>query len=80
MREELGVGESDTAHKLVRVRSNEEGEPFAYYVSWTLGVTKGFTKRNLESTPRLDVLRQNGIELNKVEQVHSRPRAPVPPC
>ena len=69
VRDELGIGAADKAHKLVRVRSNEEGEPFAYYVSWTLGIRSGFTKRRLEKTPRLDVLRENGIQLNKVEQV-----------
>ena len=77
VREKLGLNEQETAHKLVRVRSNEEGEPFAYYVSWTLGVKKGFTKRKLESTPRLDVLRANGIQLNKVEQVLSAESASV---
>ena len=71
IRERLGLGESDTVHKLVRVRSNEEGEPFAYYVSWTAGISKGFTKKVLEKTPRLDVIRDNGIKLTKVEQVLS---------
>ena len=71
----LGLNEQDTAHKLVRVRSNEEGEPYAYYVSWTVGIAKGFTKRNLESTPRLDVIRQNGIRLAEIEQVLSAENA-----
>lgn len=71
IRERLGLGDQDTAYKLVRVRSNEEGEPFAYYVSWTAGITKGFTKRILEKNLRLDVIRRNGIRLAKVEQVLS---------
>jgi len=71
IRERLGLGDTDTVHKLVRVRSNEEGEPFAYYVSWTVGISKGFTKKVLEKTPRLDVIRDNGIKLTKVEQVLS---------
>jgi len=71
IRERLGLGDRDTAYKLVRVRSNEEGEPFAYYVSWTVGINKGFTKRILEKTPRLDVIRDNGIALTKIEQVLS---------
>jgi len=71
IRERLGLGEGDTVHKLVRVRSNEEGEPFAYYVSHTVGIRKGFTKRILEKTPRLDVIRDNGIRLTKIEQVLS---------
>ncbi len=71
IRERLGLNGQETVHKLVRVRSNEEGEPFAYYVSWTAGITKGFTKKILEKTPRLDVIRENGIRLTKVEQVLS---------
>ncbi len=71
IRERLGLGDADAVYKLVRVRSNEEGEPFAYYVSWTVGITKGFTKSVLEKTPRLDVIRDNGIKLTKIEQVLS---------
>ncbi|MDJ0709190.1 MAG: GntR family transcriptional regulator [Woeseiaceae bacterium] len=71
IRERLGLGENDTVYKLVRVRSNEEGEPFAYYVSWTVGISKGFTKNKLERVPRLDVIRENGIKLTKIEQVLS---------
>lgn len=75
IREILDLSEQDTVHKLVRVRSNEEGEPYAYYVSWTVGITKGFTKRNLESTPRLDVIRDNGMRLAEIEQVLSAENA-----
>lgn len=71
IRDRLGLRDNETAHKLVRVRSNEEGEPFAYYVSWTIGISKGFTKRILEKTPRLDVIRDNGISLTKIDQVLS---------
>ena len=71
IRDRLGLEDGDTVFKLVRVRSNEEGEPFAYYVSWTVGITKGFTKKILEKTPRLDVIRDNGIKLTKIEQVLS---------
>jgi len=74
-RELLSLGEGETAHKLVRVRSNDDGEPFAYYVSWTLGISKGFTKSTLEKTPRLDVIRDNGINLSKVEQMLSAENA-----
>jgi len=77
IRERLGLREGDTVSKVVRVRSNEEGEPYAYYVSWTKGITKGFTKSNLESKPRLDVIRDNGIRLVKVEQVLSAENASV---
>jgi GntR family transcriptional regulator len=77
IRELLGLEEGDTAHKLVRVRSDRDGELFAYYVSWTTGIRKGFTKRMLETTPRLDVIRDNGIVISKVEQVLSAENASV---
>jgi len=75
IRRRLGLAEDETASKLIRVRSNEEGEPFAYYVSWTVGITKGFTKRILEKTPRLDVIRDNDIRLTKIDQVLSAENA-----
>ncbi len=71
----LGLGDADTAHRVIRVRSNEEGEPYAYYVSHTAGISKGFTKRKLEGTPRLDILRENGIDLARIEQVLSAENA-----
>jgi len=75
IKERLGMGDGETVHKLIRVRSNEEGEPYAYYVSWTKGISKGFTKKNLERTPRLNVVRDNGIKLAKIEQVLSAENA-----
>ena len=71
----LGLGDDELAYRVIRVRSNEEGEPYAYYVSHTAGITKGFTKRKLESTPRLDILRENGIDLARIEQVLSAENA-----
>ncbi len=78
IREVLGLSEDETVHRAVRVRSNEEGEPYAYYVSYTAGITKGFTKRNMERTPRLDVFKENGIELTKIEQTLSAENATLP--
>lgn len=77
IRELLGLNQEQIVHKVVRVRSNEEGEPYAYYTSYTVGITKGFTKRNLESTPRLDILKANGIKLTKLEQVLSAENASI---
>ena len=71
----LGTDDQQAVNKVVRVRSNEEGEPYAYYVSWTVGIKRGFTRRNLERTPRLDIIRENGIELTKVEQTLSAENA-----
>ena len=75
IRELLGIDAQQTVHKLVRVRSNEEGDPYAFYVSWTVGIRKGFTKKKLEKTPRLDVIRDNGIKLEKIKQVLSAENA-----
>ena len=80
IRQRLGLGERETAHKLVRVSSNVEGEPYAYYVSWTIGITQGYTKNHLEKTLRLDVIRENGIRLTKIEQVLSAESASVKIC
>ncbi|CAA0081898.1 HTH-type transcriptional repressor YvoA [Zhongshania aliphaticivorans] len=65
---QLGLGAGQKAFRLLRVRSSDEGEPFAYYESWTAGIKHGFTRENLESAVRLDVIRDNGIKLTKVEQ------------
>lgn len=75
IREVLNLDDGETVHRVVRVRSNEEGEPYAYYTSYTRGITKGFTKRIMEKTPRLDVLKDNGIVLTKVEQTLSAENA-----
>ncbi len=68
IRELLGVPVDELVHKLVRVRSNEEGEPFAYYVSWTAGVRRGYTRSRLENTLRLEILRDNNLKLTHVSQ------------
>jgi GntR family transcriptional regulator len=74
----LELGEKDTVHRTVRVSSNEDGEPYAYYVSWTVGNLRGFTQRRLEANTRLDLLRQNDIQLTRVEQFLSAENASVP--
>jgi len=68
IRETLGLSETDRVHKVVRVSSTEEGEPYAYYVSWTVGISKGYTKRLLQLQPRLKLLRENGINLTEMHQ------------
>jgi GntR family transcriptional regulator len=75
IRDLLHVSDSDLVHKVIRVSSNEEGEPYAYYVSWTVGISKAYTKRKLESKTRLNLLRENGINLTKMEQVLSAQNA-----
>ncbi|PKI01282.1 GntR family transcriptional regulator [Glaciecola sp. 33A] len=68
VREELNLGKDEKAVKVIRVRSNENGQPYAYYVSWTLPQAKGLTKKNIEKKTRLDILKENGIKIVKVEQ------------
>ncbi len=75
IRERMQLSEDDYVHKTVRVSSNEEGEPYVYYVSWTVGISRSYTKRKLESTPRLKLLRENNINLTKMEQVLSATNA-----
>ena len=77
IRERLNLSAGDIVHKTVRVSSNEEGEPYAYYVSWTIGITRAYTKRRLESTPRVKLLRENNINLTKMEQLLSATNATV---
>jgi len=71
IRERLNLSDGDLAHKVVRVSSNKEGEPYAYYLSWTVGISRSYTKRKLESTPRLNLLRENNINLTKMKQLLS---------
>jgi GntR family transcriptional regulator len=78
VRQILRVQDRDVVHRVVRVSSNEDGEPYVYYLSWTVGIRRGFTKRKLEKHTRLDLLRDNGIHLTKVEQVLSAENASMP--
>ena len=64
----LSLNKDQTVKRVVRVRSNEQGEAFAHYVSWTVGISHGFTKENLESTPRLEIIKANKIKLIKIKQ------------
>ena len=72
----LELSPTDRVYKVIRVSSNEEGEPYAYYVSWTIGTTRGYTKRQLELQPRLKLLRENGIILTEMQQKLSAINAP----
>ena len=75
IRERMQLSEDDHVHKTVRVSSSEEGEPYVYYVSWTVGISRAYTKRKLESSPRLLLLRENNINLIKMEQLLSATNA-----
>lgn len=68
VRVELGLESDEKIHKVVRVHCNEDGEPYVYYVSWTVGVSKGFTTRDMQKHSRLEIIGQNGISLTQVKQ------------
>ena len=68
---DLGLDSGQKAHRVVRVRYSEDGTPFAHHISWTLGITSGFTERELEKRVRLDILKENGIEVHRIEQTLS---------
>ncbi|NIL95484.1 MAG: UTRA domain-containing protein [Woeseiaceae bacterium] len=71
IRQILALADHEVAQKVVRICSNEHGEAYAYYRSWTIGVHKGFTRNKLEKHTRLEMLRENGIHLTQVKQVIS---------
>jgi GntR family transcriptional regulator len=51
---DLGLDSGEKAHRVVRVRYSEDGTPFAHHISWTVGVSSGFTERELEKRVRLE--------------------------
>lgn len=68
IRSMLGLGDEQEATKIVRTRFNEDGNVFAFYVSWTAPNLKGFTKRKVERQTRLSIIKENKISIAKVEQ------------
>lgn len=68
IRTTLNLNKNQEAIKIVRTRNNEEGNVFAFYVSWTLAQMKGFTKSKVERQTRLSIIKENNISISKVEQ------------
>lgn len=66
---EMGLDRGELAHRAVRIRCTEDDVPFGHLSSWTVGIKRGYTKRDLEKRVRLDILKENGIEIAKVEQI-----------
>lgn len=72
IREELGLQDGQTACRLVRVRLTEDEHlPFAYYFSWTLTPISTFSEEALKHNTRIELLRQNGIVLSRIDQLIS---------
>jgi GntR family transcriptional regulator len=70
VREALGVAKKDKVLYLVRVRSRD-GQPFAYYASWTAGLSKAVSKREVMASTRLEIFRKQGLNLTHVTQTIS---------
>lgn len=67
IRESLGLEENDKALLLQRVRSREK-QPFAYYSSWTAGLSKSVSRKQFARSPRLEIFRKQGLEISHVTQ------------
>ena len=68
VREQLALAEEQEATKIVRTRFDEDGNVFAFYVSWTAPHLKGFTKQKVEAQTRLSIIGENNISISRVEQ------------
>jgi GntR family transcriptional regulator len=76
VRSDLGLESGEKAHRVIRVRYSDDGAPFAHHVSWTPGIKSGYTERELGKRVRLDILKDNGIEIHHIEQCLGAVAAP----
>lgn len=68
---EMGLDRGELAWRATRIRYTKDDVPYGHLISWTIGISKGYSKRDLERRVRLDILRENGIEIGKIEQIIS---------
>ena len=68
---ELGLDRGELAWRATRIRCTEDDVPYGHLISWTVGIQRGYTKRDLERRVRLDILKENGIKIAKIEQIIS---------
>lgn len=68
VRDDFKIQGEDKLLRLLRVRSNEQGEPFAYYISWTAGIEEDVPAASWESRMRYDIMRDHGVVVSKIEQ------------
>ena len=68
---EMGLDRGELAWRATRIRCTEDDVPYGHLISWTVGITKGYTKRDLERRVRLDILKENGIAIQRIEQTIS---------
>lgn len=70
IRHALGLPEQDKALLLQRVRYRDK-QPFAYYNSWTAGLSRSVSRRQFSRAPRLEIFRKQGLEISHVTQTIS---------
>ena len=51
---EMGLDHGELAWRATRIRCTEDDVPYGHLISWTVGLSKGYTKRELERGVRLD--------------------------
>ena len=66
--EDLRMPADEQVHYVTRVRFSDDQVAFAYYESWTRGITRGFTAKNIERRTRFDIMAENGHQISRVEQ------------
>ncbi|MFT7286241.1 MAG: GntR family transcriptional regulator [Halieaceae bacterium] len=66
----LGVGAGEKALFVTRVRSRDK-QPFGHYASWTTGLNSSLSKKDFQTTPRLELFRRQGLEITHVTQTIS---------
>lgn len=68
---EMALDRGELAWRATRIRSTTDDVPYGHLISWTVGIERGYTKRELEKRMRLDILRENGIQIARIDQVIS---------
>jgi len=66
----MAMDGAQSALYLVRVRS-KDGEPFGYYSSWTQGLDKPISVTQLKEHTRLELFREQGLNITRVTQTIS---------
>ncbi|MFT5073243.1 MAG: GntR family transcriptional regulator [Patiriisocius sp.] len=67
MRSEFELPAGETILRMIRVRSSNR-KAFAYYSSWTKGITSKIEAKAFEGTPRLEVFLDLGLEVSYINQ------------
>ena len=76
IRELLGLQAEDKALLLERIRYRDR-QAFAYYSSWTTGLSKPVNRRQFSRSPRLEIFRKQGLQISHITQTISAVAASV---